>query len=176
MSRSSWNLGASNTSNLQGLSRPVYGFLYPWLLPPYCSYAQSFEITPVFHDPSREVFSPFMWVVSVVEASWKVMARTQKPDFVFRRNRRVYLNRRGRQFSRLLAARGVRISGSNAGYTMFRGSVKCTGYPLHSPVSPSLPLPVRHCVPSHLNWTLSVAHCLRIRLNVAVCNFTLYCF
>jgi len=38
-------------------------------------------------------------------------------------------------------SRGIRISGSNAGYTMFRGSVKCTGYPLHSPVSPSLPLP-----------------------------------
>ena len=38
-------------------------------------------------------------------------------------------------------SRGVCISGSNAGYTMFRGSVKGTGYPLHSPVSPSLPLP-----------------------------------
>jgi hypothetical protein len=38
-------------------------------------------------------------------------------------------------------SRGVRKSGSNAGYTMFRGSVKNTGYPLHSPVSPSLPLP-----------------------------------
>jgi len=38
-------------------------------------------------------------------------------------------------------SRGVRISGSNAGYTMFRGSVKGTGYPLHSPVSPSLPHP-----------------------------------
>jgi len=35
-------------------------------------------------------------------------------------------------------SRGVRISGnngSNAGYTMFRGCVKGTGYPLHSPVS-----------------------------------------
>jgi hypothetical protein len=44
-------------------------------------------------------------------------------------------------------SRGVRISGSNAGYTMFRGSVKSTGYPLHSPVSPSLSLScvaVRH--------------------------------
>jgi len=39
------------------------------------------------------------------------------------------------------ASRGVCISGSNAGYTMFRGSAKGTGYPLHSPVSPSLPLP-----------------------------------
>jgi len=37
--------------------------------------------------------------------------------------------------------RGVRISGSNAGYTMFRGSVKSTGYPLHSLASPSLHLP-----------------------------------
>jgi len=35
----------------------------------------------------------------------------------------------------------VRISGINAGYTVFRGSVKSTGYPLHSPVSPLLPLP-----------------------------------
>ena len=38
-------------------------------------------------------------------------------------------------------SRGVRISVSNAGYTMFRGSVQSTGYPLHSPVSPSLPFP-----------------------------------
>jgi hypothetical protein len=32
------------------------------------------------------------------------MAHAQKPDFDFRRNRRVHLIRRGRQFSRLLAA------------------------------------------------------------------------
>jgi hypothetical protein len=41
-------------------------------------------------------------------------------------------------------SRGVRISGSNgsnAGYTMFRGSAKGTGYPLHSQVSPSFPRP-----------------------------------
>jgi len=41
----------------------------------------------------------------------------------------------------ITGSRGERISGSNAGYTMFRGSVKSNGYPLHSPVSPSLPLP-----------------------------------
>jgi len=39
-----------------------------------------------------------------VECVWNVMAHAQKPDFVFRRNGRVHLNRRGRQFSRLLAA------------------------------------------------------------------------
>jgi hypothetical protein len=38
-------------------------------------------------------------------------------------------------------SRGVRVSGSNAGYTMFRGNAKSTGYPLYSPVSPSIPLP-----------------------------------
>jgi hypothetical protein len=47
----------------------------------------------------------------------------------------------GASFQSTTGSRGVRISGSNAGYSMFRGSVKCTGYPLHSPVSPSLPLP-----------------------------------
>ena len=42
-------------------------------------------------------------------------------------------------------SRGVRISGSNAGYTMFRDSVKGTGYPLHSPVSPSFPSRAAPC-------------------------------
>ena len=51
-------------------------------------------------------------------------------------------------------SRGVRISGSNAGYTMFRGGVKGTGYLLHSPVSPSLPLPCVNRVPSHFSWTV----------------------
>ena len=39
-----------------------------------------------------------------VDCVWNVMAHAQKPDFVFRPNGRVHLNRRGRQFSRLLAA------------------------------------------------------------------------
>jgi hypothetical protein len=39
-----------------------------------------------------------------VDCVWNVMAHAQKPDFVFRRNGRVHLNRRGRQFSRLLEA------------------------------------------------------------------------
>ena len=33
-------------------------------------------------------------------------------------------------------SRGLRISGSNAEHTMFRGSVKGTGYPLYSPLRP----------------------------------------
>ena len=42
--------------------------------------------------------------VSQVDCVWNVMAYAQKPDFVFRRNGGVHLNRRGPQFSRLLAA------------------------------------------------------------------------
>jgi len=91
---------------------------------------------------------------TAVEASWNVMAHAQKPYFVFRRNGRVHVNRRGASVQSTTGSRGVRISGSNAGYTMFRGRVKSTGYPLHSPVSPSLPLPVHHRVPSHFNWSL----------------------
>jgi hypothetical protein len=53
-------------------------------------------------------------------------------------------------------SRGVRPSGSNAGYTMFRGSVKSTGYPLHSPVSPSLPL---QCVTVCHHISTGLYHC-----------------
>jgi len=53
-------------------------------------------------------------------------------------------------------SRGVPISGSNAGYTMFRRSVKSTSYPLHSPVSPSLPLP---CVTVCHHISTGVYHC-----------------
>jgi len=62
----------------------------------------------------------------------------------------------------------VCISGSNAGYPMFRGSVNSTGYPLHSPVSPSLPQPpVRDRVPSHFSWSLR-----RNKMRFLVCHST----
>ena len=76
----------------------------------------------------------------VVDCVWNVVAHAQKPDFVLRRNGRVHLNRGGASVQSTAGSWGVRISGSNARYTMFRGSVKGTGYPLHSAVSTSLPL------------------------------------
>jgi hypothetical protein len=39
----------------------------------------------------------------------------------------------------------VRISGSNAGYTMFWGSVRSTGYPLNSPVFLQFPFRASPC-------------------------------
>jgi len=42
-------------------------------------------------------------------------------------------------------SRGVHISGSNAGYNMFRASVKSTGYPLNSPFSLHFPSRASPC-------------------------------
>jgi len=62
-------------------------------------------------------------------------------------------------------SRGVRISGSNAGYTMFRGSVKGTGYPLHSPVSLSLPLRASPCaITFQLESVTNISHVQRKRI------------
>ena len=73
-------------------------------------------------------------------------------------------------------SRGVRISGSNAGYTMFRGSVKSTGYPLYSPVSPSLSLP---CVAVY-HYISTGVHSLFYRLlnrcvNELRCDSSVWC-
>jgi len=93
---------------------------------------------------------------NTVDCVWNVMAHAQKLDFVFRRNGRVHLNRRGASVQSTAGSRGVRISGNNAVYTMFRGSVKSTGYPLHSPVSPSRPLP---CVTVCHQVSTGLYHC-----------------
>jgi hypothetical protein len=99
------------------------------------------------------------------------MAHTQKPDFVFRRNRRVHSIWRGLQFIRLLAAEVFCISGSNAGYTMFRGGVKGTGYALHSPICPLLPLPcVTVCHHISTGLYLCVSNTLvAVAVSVTVC-------
>ena len=80
---------------------------------------------------------------SGVEHVWNVMAYAQKPDFVFQRNGRVHLNRRGESVQSTTGSRGVRISGSNgsnAGYTVFCGAVQdywpptpLACFPLHFP-------------------------------------------
>ena len=69
------------------------------------------------------------------------MARAQKPDFRLSAKRTSPFKSAGASVQSTAVSRSLRISRSNAGYTMFRGSVKSTGHPLHSPVTPSLPLP-----------------------------------
>ena len=72
------------------------------------------------------------------------MAQAQKPDFVLRRNTSPFKSA-GVSVQSTTGSRGVRISGSNAGYTMFRGSVKGTGHPLDSPVTLHLPSRASPC-------------------------------
>ena len=92
----------------------------------------------------------------VVEASWNVMTRAET-RFRLSAKRTSPFKSTGASVQSTTGSRGVRICGSNTGYTMFRGSVEGTGYPLHSPVSPSLPLPcvsVCHHVSTVLNHSL----------------------
>ena len=110
-----------------------------------------------------------------VDCVWNVMAHAQKPDFVFRRNGRVHLNRRGASVQLTTSSRGVRNSGSNAGYAMFRGSVKSTGYSLHSPASPSIPL---SCVTvcHHVSTGLFLLVCYILPLPQHTFPFMYLCF
>jgi hypothetical protein len=89
----------------------------------------------------------------LLDCVWNVMAHAQKPDFVFRRNGRVHLNRRGRQFSRRLAAEvcasAVVMLDIPCSDVVWRvlATHSIRQFPFTSP-------PVRHRVPSHFNWTL----------------------
>jgi len=75
------------------------------------------------------------------------MAHAQKPDFVFRRNGRVHLNRQGRKFSRLLAAEvcasAVVMLDTPSSEVVWRvlATHSIRQFPLHFPS-------VRHRVPS----------------------------
>ena len=101
------------------------------------------------------------------------MAHAQKLDFVFRRNGRVHLNRRGRQFSRLLAAEVCVSAVVMLGTPCFEVVWK---YWLPTPFA-SFPFtfpPVCHRVPSHFNRTLPPALTFR---NYTFCPHSVFtCF
>ena len=94
-----------------------------------------------------------------VECVWNVMAHAQKTDLVFRRKVRVHLNRRGRQFSRLLAAD---VCASAVVMLNTPRSEVVWEYWLPTPfVSfPFTSPPVRRRVPSRFNWILPVKFCI----------------
>ena len=83
----------------------------------------------------------FFFSSTVLEASWNVMAHAQKKIFRLSAKRTSPFNSAGFVISVDYWQPRCALSGSNVGYTMFRGSVKSTGYPIHSPASPSFPLP-----------------------------------
>ena len=98
----------------------------------------------------------------LLELVWNVMAHAQKPDLVFQLKGRVHLNQWERHFSRHLAAE---LCASAVVMLIMQDTpcseVECktTGYPLHSHVSLSLPLPcltVCHQVSTELYTNLLV--------------------
>jgi len=82
--------------------------------------------------------------------SWNLMAQAQKTVFVFRRNGRVHLIRRGRQFSRLLPAEvcasTVVMLDTPCSEVVWRvlATHSIRQFPLHFPSR----------APSHFNWSL----------------------
>jgi hypothetical protein len=89
-----------------------------------------------------------------VDCIWNVMVHAQKPDYDFRRNGGVHLNR-------LLADYWQVSSAHQPGefVSLLQGCVlqSCDAYWLPTPFScfPFISPPVRHRVPSHSNWTLT---------------------
>ena len=86
------------------------------------------------------------------------MAYAQKPDFFFRRNGRVHLNRRGRQFSRLVCASAVVMLDTSCSEVVWRvlATHSIRQFLLYFP-------PVCHRVPSHFNCSLQrFSSCCRI--------------
>jgi hypothetical protein len=122
---------------------------------PYDETAVESTVTSNIHQVGKIV--AFYFYVDYV---WNVMAHAQQPDFVFRRNGRVHLNRRERQFSRLLAAE---VCASALVMLDTPRSEVVWEYWLHTPFAsfPFTSPPVRHRVPSGFKGTL-----LRLRLLV----------
>jgi hypothetical protein len=111
------------------------------------------------------------------------VAHAQKPNFVFRRNGRVHLTRRGgATVQSTTGSRGVQVRWQClycAGEGMFRGRAGLGGYPLHSPVAPSLFLPriaVCHVIfiVLYLAWTRRsityTSHCLSCSVESFPCD------
>ena len=98
-------------------------------------------------------FSSSASPVPLLDCVWNTMAHAQKKDFVFQRNGRVHLNQRGRQFSRLLAAEVCASA-----VVMLDASCYVLGrMVLATPPFGRFPFtssPIRHGVPTQLNWTL----------------------
>jgi len=77
-------------------------------------YVSSILVLPTASQHKRMTYTNCC-IYTVIESSWNVMVHAQKPDFVFRRNGQVHLNRRGASVQSNTGSRGVRIGGSIAG-------------------------------------------------------------
>ena len=103
------------------------------------------------------------------------MAHAQKRDFVFLRNGRVHLNRRGRHFSRLLAADvcASAVVMLDTAYSEVAWRVLATHsirqFPLHFP-SRASPCAITFQLPGHWYfWFLPCPRCRKTRTSTSIC-------
>jgi hypothetical protein len=117
--------------------RPTY-LLHP-------SPAPHFKPSKLFlaYFPKCQVPAPFKGTLQMLQCRlcWKCDGTRAETIFRLSAKRTSPFKSAGASVQSTTGSQGVRISGSNAGYTVFRGSVKSTGYPLHLRVFPSLLLP-----------------------------------
>ena len=105
----------------------------------------------------------------MLDCVWNVMAHAQKPDFVLWRNGRIHLNRRGRQFSQLLAAEvcasAVVMLHTPCSEVVWRvlATHSTPEFPLHYP-------PFRHRVPPHFNWSVPLFNLPELRIEPQYLN------
>jgi len=110
-------------------------------------------VTTRIHRYKRHAYRSYLWYLPErrrVDCVWNVMAHMQKPDSVFRRNGPVHLNRRGLQFSRLLAAEVC----ASAVVMLETPCSEVLWRVLATHLLRQFPLHLRHRVPSHFIWTL----------------------
>jgi len=110
-----------------------------------------------------------------VDCVWNVMAHAQKPDFFFRRNGWVQLNRWGRQFSRLLAAEvcatAVVMLDTPCSEVVWRvlATYSIRQFPLHFP-SRASPCAITFQLDSTTHYTIPVYSTIFLKMNPAVRN------
>ena len=114
-----------------------------------------------------------------VDCVWNVMAHAQKPNFIFRRNGRVHLNRRGASVQSTAGSRGVRISGSRTPCYEVVWSVLATHsirqFPLHFP-SRASPCAITFQLESNTYCFSTASMVARTRLHVTLYVRYLSCF
>jgi len=107
----------------------------------YCLLLKSIALTLVEVSHGKLRLLDAYWPVTEVDCGLKCDGTRAKTRFRLLATWTSSFKSAGASVQSTTDSRGVRISGSNAGYTLFRGRVKGPCHPLHSPVSPSLLLP-----------------------------------
>ena len=133
----------------------------------------------IMFTPLKNLF--FNVQSELVHCIWNVMAHAQKPDFVFRQNGRVHFNRRGHQFSWLLAAEvcasAVVMLDTPCSKVVWRvlATHSIRQFPLHFSTLAS-PCAIRFQLESSIKLYFYLALKNRLALNLLMSHYILECW